>query len=420
MNRYWSLFFIVLLLRMLPGIAQAESSKNSLWPEKIKMGAELRFRHETQLNYNFDSGTSQDNDTFFLTRARVYLDAHPTSRIRLFGMFQDSETFGQSGALVKVKDAHRFYQGYAEFKTDALPLETTLRVGRQEINYGDQRLLGSFGWGNLGRSFDGAVWRFHAQKSWIDFLGLRIEPTTGVENQLAGIYGHWSGFPQGELEPYALYLHGSQSGLNKGELQLATVGMRVKGKFKKNFDYAAEGAYQTGDSSGNTISAFAGHGRIGYTAPVWAKPRFGLEYNFASGDSTPTAGKVTTFNNLFPTNHDKYGFIDFFAWKNLHDFRAGISAAPFSFLKPSIDYHAFFLPETANGVFMASGAQLRAGSASASAFAGQEIDVLIKFEPIKYFDATIGYSLFLPGQFFKDTGSSDPAHFFYSQLTAKY
>ncbi|MBL7685752.1 MAG: alginate export family protein [Deltaproteobacteria bacterium] len=411
--RSLAVFLFILLLN-----SYSFAEDTSLWPKKIKVGGEIRTRIESQFNYDFNE-SKRDSDTFYLLRTRVYLDINPNENLQFFGMFQDSETFDQDSALVKVPDRHQFYQGYVMFQDKNSTLSTRVKVGRQELVYGDQRLIGNFGWSNLGRYFDGLVIRLENKFFWADLIGVRI-PTPTTENQLAGVYGHLKKIGNAEIEPYVLYLHSDHGGLNGNNLNLITFGSRVVGKFLKNYDYGAEFAYQTGHSDGDLISAFALHSRMGYTFPVSFKPRLGLEYNFASGDSSPKTGKVTTFNNLFPTNHDKYGYMDFFSWKNLHDLRFGVSAQPLSFLKASLDYHAFLLPDPAGGLFMASGAVLRPGTPTASHFAGQEIDLLLKFEPIKYFDAMVGYSLFLPGSFFKDTGSSDKAHFFYTQLTARY
>jgi hypothetical protein len=393
-------------------------AEEKFWPEKVKVGGEFRVRTESQINYDFD--TSQpDTDTFVLIRTRVYLDLNPNKDIRLFAMFQDSETIDQTTALIKTPTRHQFYQGFFYVKNDSA-LTTSVKGGRQELVYGDQRLIGNFDWSNLGRFFDGLVIRMENQNFWLDLFGTRIKPPGGTEQQFAGAYGHWKKLPQGELEPYILVLHGNQAGLNGGELSLVTLGSRITGKFKKNFDYGFEGAYQIGKNNGLLNSAFATHARFGYTFPKSWKPRLGIEYNFASGDGTPGVGTATTFNNLFPTNHDKYGFMDLFSWKNLQDIRLNFTTIPFSFMSTTLDYHAFFLPEPANGAFLASQAQLRPGAPGASPFAGQEIDVLLKFKPIKYFDAWVGYSVFFPGTFFSDTGGSDIAQFAYVQFSARY
>ncbi len=415
------IFLLTQLFLCLFGLRLAESAEAKepkLWPDKIKVGGEFRTRVELRTNEDLNSAVP-DNDVFVLLRTRVYLDLNPTSYVRLFAMFQDSETLGQNAASIfKVPDRRKLYQAFLYLKNDA-PLVTSLKMGRQEMIYGDERLIGAFNWSNLGRSFDGAVVRLENAHFWLDLFGTRIHPA-GKENQFAGAYGHWKGFPQGELEAYALYLHGSKSGLNGGSLSIVTIGSRLKGKFKKNYDYGFEGAYQTGTSGGSTVSAFATHLRFGYTFPLGFKPRLGIEYNFASGDENPGTGKVTTFNNLFPTNHDKYGYMDLFSWKNLHDIRFSFDTQPLEWLKTKLDYHAFFLPDPANGAFLASGAQWRAGAPGAGHFAGQEVDLLFTFKPWKYFDALVGYSVFFPGTFFSDTGPSDTSHFFYTQFAFRY
>lgn len=415
------LFLLTQIFLCLFGLRLAESAEAKepkLWPDKIKVGGEFRTRVELRTNEDLN-GAAPDNDVFVLLRTRVYLDLNPTSYVRLFAMFQDSETLGQNPASIfKVPDRRKLYQAFLYLKNDA-PLVTSLKMGRQEMIYGDERLIGAFNWSNLGRSFDGAVMRLENADFWLDLFGTRIHPA-GKENQFAGAYGHWKGFPQGELEAYALYLHGSKSGNAGGSLSIVTIGSRIKGKFKKNFDYGFEGAYQTGTSGGATVSAFATHVRFGHTFPLSFKPRVGIEYNFASGDENPGTGKVTTFNNLFPTNHDKYGYMDLFSWKNLHDIRFSFDTQPLEWLKTKLDYHAFFLPDPANGAFLASGAQWRAGAPGAGHFAGQEVDLLFTFKPWKYFDALVGYSVFFPGTFFSDTGPSDTSHFFYTQFAFRY
>ena len=66
----------------------------------------------------------------------------------------------------------------------------------------------------------------------------------------------------------------------------------------------------------------------GYTfKDAWATPRLGLEYAYGSGDSDPTDGKHETFDNLFPTNHKFYGYMDFLSLQNLHDVRGIFSSS---------------------------------------------------------------------------------------------
>src|SRR5262249_18285553 len=101
-----------------------------------------------------------------------------------------------------------------------------------------------------------------------------------------------------------------------------TFGTRIKGDAKKlnGFEYDGEFAFQTGEVRGLDLTAFESHVGVGYNwFNVWGSPRLYAEYNYATGDSDPTDGKIETFQNLFPTNHKFYGYMDLFSWQNLSE-----------------------------------------------------------------------------------------------------
>ena len=415
----YSLTLFLALIFICPLKAKAEGSK-PIWPDTVKVGGEFRTRVEGQFNYDLDSSTSATDDVFVLLRTRVYLDLNPGEGVKIFGMFQDSRTLGQNTmAVFKTPSKTTWYQGYAQFVTKG-KLSTRIRAGRQELKYGTERLIGAFNWGNLGRSFDAFVIRVEDPTFWADFFGARIKLPNGKEAQLAAGYSHIKKFFGGIMEPYVIVYHGNTIGRNNGELSIVTMGTRIKGKKGVHWDYDFEGAYQVGKEDGNLHSAYALHGGFGYTFTPKRRPRLAFIFNFASGDKDPQTGTVTLFNNILPTNHGKYGYIDFFSWRNMYDLSVNFSIFPVKFMKAYLAYHAFFLPEPANGVFAASGKQFRAGAPGASSFAGQEFDVLFKFTPWKYFDSLVGYSIFFPGQFFADTGISNIAQFFYAQIRFHY
>ncbi|MDQ6969711.1 MAG: alginate export family protein [Mariprofundus sp.] len=52
--------------------------------------------------------------------------------------------------------------------------------------------------------------------------------------------------------------------------------------------------------------------KAGYTFDFW-KTRLGVEYDYSSGDATPTTGNHKTFVFPFHTNHAHYGEMDFFS-----------------------------------------------------------------------------------------------------------
>ena len=104
------------------------------------------------------------------------------------------------------------------------------------------------------------------------------------------------------------------------------------------FDYDGEFAFQTGDVRGLDLTTFAVHAGAGYTFDASWKPRLGIEYNFASGDRDPLDREVETFQNLFPTNHKFYGFMDVFAWQNIHNPAISLKTQPLKTVPVQLDY----------------------------------------------------------------------------------
>jgi len=52
------------------------------------------------------------------------------------------------------------------------------------------------------------------------------------------------------------------------------------------------------------------------------------EYNFATGDKSGIDGTRGTFDQLYPTGHDKLGLSDQVGWRNTHHLREGFEFSP--------------------------------------------------------------------------------------------
>lgn len=112
--------------------------------------------------------------------------------------------------------------------------------------------------------------------------------------------------------------------------------------------------------------------------------------------------------------------MDVVGWRNIYDAAGHIGIRPTDSTIVRMEYHAFWLPEPADGLYAASGAQVRAGAAAARHFVGQEFDLLGYWNWNKYAAFQLGYSFFKSGAFMKDTGSSRTAHWGYVQLLTRF
>lgn len=418
-----NIFILFIYLSVWADEKTNQKVEKNTWYEKVTIGGEVRLRSENKLNYGaITSGVN--HDSFILLRTRPHMDARPIDGLRIFIQpqfsriyAQEESTIANNGDVANPNAVFDLHQGFIEYSKNL----ATVTVGRQELVYGDERLIGAFGWNNMGRSFDAGKVRLGWKSFWIDGFLVWNERIGGNE-YFGGLYDSWKIRDQMTLDTYGLLLRdndGDGSTTITG-LTLGTVGGRFVGtSWDDQLDYGIEAALQFGKTHPNTHLAYAGHVHAGYTWDRSWKPRVGLEYNHASGDD-PRTTRVERFHNLFPTNHDKYGYIDFASWRNLQDVSPSVEIKPIKDFQMRLAYHLFLLPEPTDGMFQATGVVLRSGVTGASRFAGHEIDFLAKYKWNKWANFLAGYSLFRGGSFFHDTGTNGTAHFLYAQSQTNF
>src|ERR1043166_9561618 len=163
--------------------------------------------------------------------------------------------------------------------------------------------------------------------------------------------------------------------------------------------------------------------------------RVGLEYNYSSGDSNSKDGTHGTFDNLFPTNHKFYGYMDLLSWQNMHNLRATASIKPCPKLTVTADYHMFWLADTHDSFYNVSGAPRTGGgvgtgtgyaiNSTYSSFVGSEIDLIATFAIKPFAMLQAGYGHFFVGKYVQQSlaapafGSHD-ADWLYSQVTFNF
>src|SRR5262249_47310054 len=140
-------------------------------------------------------------------------------------------------------------------------------------------------------------------------------------------------------------------------LHQSTTGIRMAGKLPAAFDYSGEAVVQAGSVGPDKIRAWAGHAVVGRSfVQIPGNLRGFGEFNYASGDSDRKDGTRGTFDQLYPTGHDKLGFSDQVGWKNIEHARAGVELKPTAKWQLSGSYHSWWLASATDGLFSASGA----------------------------------------------------------------
>jgi hypothetical protein len=472
-----------------PGFINEALRKNDPYMNQWDFGGALRTRYEVKEGFAIpgkagsldfrDRGADMSNE-YFIERLRYHVGytekwwsayvegrssfAQSDERFAYFASPVPPHTKNRNG-LGPESDRIDLHQAYVTIGNHKeFPL--SLKVGRQELSYGEERLVGAFAWNNIGRVFDAAKARW--QNPWFgaDFFVSRPvipeDQNFNVENDydwFSGMYATSTKIPKNTLDVYFLARNSSQKAISAepnpqfpqpSARDIYTLGGRLKSKPGElgNWDYSLEGAYQFGDyrdrrrgatSKRLTQDAFMAVLQGGYTfADAWAKPRLGAEYSYASGDSNPTDGKHETFENLFPTNHKFYGYMDFISLQNIHDVRGILTLKPCPRLSMAFEGHGFWLADTHDNFYNVGGAP-RGGlgnppggagtgygiNSTYSAFVGTEVDVIAGYAVTRFAQLEAGYGHFFVGDYVKQSlavpalGSKD-ADYVYLQASINF
>lgn len=255
----------------------------------------------------------------------------------------------------------------------------SMKAGRQLVVMGNHRLFGHFDWANTAFSHDGVTFQynqptFEVWGGWIrvaendfgntggtaafggvlppgntafpanndanmTFVRLAFKPMAGL-----AIEPLWVLFKNNQPSLGGVGFAGNTVNAHANDQNRHTLGGRVA--FRQGiFDATGEAYWQTGSmglaTTGNRlrINATALAVVTGITLKdVPTSPRFGLEFNYASGDgdagncnsSTGAGcnGSANTFENLYPTNHIVMGYADVMAWRNMVGYSGDIQLKP--------------------------------------------------------------------------------------------
>ncbi|MEP7355476.1 MAG: alginate export family protein, partial [Acidobacteriota bacterium] len=301
----------------MPNYQFPSAELNKELPKWLKFSGNYQGRFE-----GFTGGGYKPNssDAYFLNRFRLNMLIAPSPWLRFNFQAQDARVWGknQNPPVVPFQNTLDLRQAYVEIG-DSETKAWGVRAGRQELVFGEQRLIGHLNWVNDARSFDAvrATWRHKGAR--VDAFASTVvtqvdgEFDRAIRVKADNFHGIWANLPtlvKGvTIEPYLLWRVTrnlkSETGI-LGKRDFKTYGIRFSGKVAKVWDYTSETNGQKGSLANDSIGAFAGHWQIGYTMPkaMW-KPRWLLEYNYATGDKNPTDNKRGTFDQLYPTGHDK-------------------------------------------------------------------------------------------------------------------
>ncbi len=385
---------------------------NKHLPSWLQVGGENRTRFEGFSGLGFAPNQS---DGYWLSRSRLSVTLIPVAWLHVYVEGQDARAIGKQPGQPPFENVWDIHQAYVELG-NLQKSRFALLVGRQEMNFGDNRLIGAVNWTNANRTFDVVRGVVRLAGNRIDVFSASVVVNVNDTwdhhqqgNNIHGIYGEFPKLiPHVNIQPYVMWRvqprirneAGVVSNLNE-----KIPGIRIAGDLPRNLDYKIEMTRQFGSLGSDRVQAWLGHWEMGRT---WKKlpfsPRLWGEYNYMSGDKNAKDGIRGTYDPLYPTVHDKYGFADQFGGRNMKNLRWGVETKLPRGIAGTLEFNDWRLASAVDGIYTGAGAVIaRSPTGKAGTHVGNEVDWITTWKMKGPVQAGAGIGYIIPGGFLKNT-----------------
>jgi len=385
-------------------------------PEWLDLGAEARLRPTYRTNV---SNVEEQDDGVLWTRTRLNVGVTPTPWLKFTFQGQDSRLYWRGAWRRPSENPLDVRQAYISVgRSD----RSQLHVGRQELRYGDDRLIGRRNWSNFDPAWDAARLVLRRSQDQVDIFSMSfvgIDPNgfdnRFVGNRLHGFYGRIGSLVKGaHLEPYLLYSSQPRVGSapdigpNSGSY---TTGLRFAGTATPWMDYDFELTGQRGHARAIELRGWASAASLTFgTDELPLKSRFRILHDYASGDDSRETDRLTTFDPLHQARHKHLGSGDVVGRRNVSAVTIGWDAKLHPRWRLRVSHLDFWLASRYDGLYAISGRlQVPAPEEGASSRrVGSEWDVRLDYAtPLPWLMLEGGGGLFFPGKFLKSNAAGN-------------
>lgn len=284
------------------------TDSGSVW---LTLGTEYRLKTEYFNAPDYYLRPADGQYTATGERFLLHADLRTASGFRLFVQLDGATEAGRKPVDYPFD---RTRPDVAQAFVDLPVLESTvLRVGRQELDAGGNRLISVREAGNLRLAFDMA--HLESRVAGFDAVAFYGRPVLNQPgafddrgNPAEKFFGGWLQRQLGPAPAGAplvnVFFFERERNRAVYEQGVApddrrTVGARASGATPE-WDYALQASHQYGSFGVADISADGVAGDIGWHAPVVGHPRLAASFGYASGDSNPADHTLGTFDVLYP------------------------------------------------------------------------------------------------------------------------
>lgn len=297
-----STFFVVFIFIGAPVLANAQ----------FRMDGLFRPRTEFRDGYRMMRDSNTDPAFFISQRARLNL-SYQTERYKMKLSGQDVRVWGDVAQLQDNSNVN-IHEAWAQVDLSSL---LAVKLGRQELVYGDQRLLGSVNWTQQARSHDALVLKYNDEAARFN-----LDIGAAYNQEAERVLGNTYTLNNYKVLSY-LQLKKDFGSFNISALAL-TDGFQAADVVNYRYTYGVDLGYRT-TSWSFAGSAYQQDGDDAtrqdidaqmFTVKVSHNTRnvnLSLGFDYLSGGKASEAKPARhTFSTLYATNHKFYGNMDYF------------------------------------------------------------------------------------------------------------
>lgn len=394
----------------------------------VSLGGEARLQYFYLKNENWGE-EPKDKNGYVMRRYLLHADLRAGKRFRTFMQLQSSLINGKQFPSPVEENPLEIHQAFIDVIPFMTPTKTfTVRLGRQELMYGSQRLVSVRENPNNRQSFDAVRIILQNVKSKIEFFyGNYV--TARMDNfndrstkdlRLWGAYYTHNDIPLiKNIDLYYFGLVKKQSIVNDadGRETRHSVGTRLWDS-KNNWKYDAETLYQFGTFAGREIRAWTASLNTSLQfASMKFKPEIGLKTEIISGDLQKNDGKIQTFNPLFPKGA-YFGLAALIGPSNITDIHPSINFELVPKLNFAVDYDIFWRYSRNDGIYAVNMKLIYPDNNSRNKHIGNQMTGTLIFAPNKFINMRSEFTWFQSGEYLKEVGPGKDVIF--TGMTAQF
>ncbi|WP_158281512.1 alginate export family protein [Sediminitomix flava] len=317
------------------------SSPLFVYAQEYKVDADIRPRYEYRRGFG-QPRPVDDNidmaDNFISQRTRLkfyYKDKEELIEVKF--AFQDVRTWGATPTLNNTDNGNlHLYEGWAKF---AFGETTALKIGRQELKYDDDRILGNVDWAQQGLVHDAAIFMYdglfklHAGGTYQSDRENLFRQPYALSPNYKTLQFLWLNKSFENFKLSLLFLNNGLEQIDTDDPDFTADDLKIRYSQTMGgravfsiavLDVALNGYYQTGqDGSNRDINAY--NVMLEVKGKIQGLVDLTLGAELLSGNDDDTAADENeAFNPFYGTNHKFNGFMDYFYVGGRHQGSVGL------------------------------------------------------------------------------------------------